>query len=90
MDKINWLGWFKFLSNLGLAVAQSEGKDTRAVKYLGVAVQLGDSVVATQDDLAELEAKYAAEVAADTPTTASELDAIAARIKARSDQIQSP
>lgn len=85
---IDWSLWLNLATALAGAVARSEGKDERAVRYLGVAAEIGNSVHATNDDLAELQAKYDAEVANDTPTTASELGSIADRIKARSEQIQ--
>lgn len=85
---MNFFLWLKTLVAFGTAVAESEGKDERAVRYLNLAASLGSVTAATDEDLKELQAKYDAEVANDTPTTASELDAIAARIKARSEAIQ--
>lgn len=58
------------------------------MRYLNLASSLGAATMATDEDLRELREKYEAEVANDTPTAASELDTIAARIKARSVAIQ--
>lgn len=87
---MNWLLWLEFLTTVGGAVAKSQGADERSVRYLQVAGDLARATQATDADLAELSAKYQEEVANDTPTTASELDAIAERIAARSAEIQGP
>lgn len=85
---MNYFLWLQTLVTFGTAVAESQGKDTRAVRYLNLTASLGAATVATNEDLRELREKYEAEVANDTPTEASELDSIAARIKARSQAIQ--
>lgn len=85
---MNWLLWLEFLTTLGGAVARSQGADDRSLRYLSVAGDLARATRASTEDLADLQAKYHEEVANDTPTTASELDAIAERIAARSAGIQ--
>lgn len=85
---MNYFLWLQTLVAFGTAVAESQGKDARAVRYLNLASSLGAATMATNEDLRELREKYEQEVANDTPTSASELDSIAARIAARSQAIQ--
>lgn len=85
---MNWYLWLNLLSTFGTAVAESQGKNDRAVRYLKLATSIGGATVATDEDLRALKQKYEEEVANDTPTDASELDSIAARIAARSQAIQ--
>jgi hypothetical protein len=86
---MNYIVWLNLVTNLAGIVARQSGAAPRELAYLGVLTNAANMVALTDADLAELQAKYATEVANDTPTTASELDAIADRIAARSAEIQS-
>lgn len=80
--------WLSLVTNFAGIVAREAGAAPRELAYLGLLTDATNMVAMTDADLSELEAKYAAEVANDTPTTAGELDALAERIRARSAGIQ--
>lgn len=83
---LNVLG---FASRLFTTIARNQGRNDPELAYLDL---LGNTALLTgmtEDDLAELKAKYESEVANGTPVTAADLEAIAARIRARSERIQS-
>ena len=82
--------WLPLVTNLAGIVARESGVAPRELAYLQFLTNAANLVALTDADLAELKAKYEAEVAADTPTTASDLTELAERIAARSAGIQSP
>lgn len=85
---MNFELWFKFATSLATIIAKESGNAPREVAYLQLISSAATLAAITDDDLTDLEARYAAEVAADTPTTAADLLAIAERIEARGARIQ--
>jgi hypothetical protein len=85
---MNFELWLQFATSLATVIARESGKAPRELAYLQVITNAATLAAITDEDLTDLHAKYAAEVAADTPTTADDLLAIAARIEARGERIQ--
>jgi len=85
---MNFQLWLQFATSLATVIAQESGKAPREVAYLQLISSAATLAAITDEDLTELQAKYQAEVTADTPTTAADLLAIAARIEARGERIQ--
>lgn len=85
---MNFELWLQFATSLATVIAQQSGKAPRELAYLQLLTNAATLAAITDDDLTDLEARYAAEVAADTPTTAADLLAIAERIEARGARIQ--
>jgi hypothetical protein len=85
---MNFLPWLNLLTTMAQVVAEKNGAAPRELAYLSLLTQASTITSLTDGDLAELQAKYEAEVAADTPVTSADLDEIAARLKARSERIQ--
>lgn len=85
---MNYVVWAQFVGNLASIIARENGAAPRELAYLGLLTSATTIAALTDSDLSELKAKYEGEVAADTPTTAADLEAIAARIAARSERIQ--
>lgn len=85
---MNYQLWLQFATSLATVIAQQSGKAPREIAYLQLITNAATLAAITDDDLTDLEARYAAEVAADTPTTAGDLLAIAERIEARGERIQ--
>lgn len=84
---MNFELWLQFATTLATVVAQQSGKAPRELAYLQLLTNAATLAAITDEDLTGLQTKYAAEVAADTPTTAADLLAIAERIEARGAQI---
>ena len=85
---MDYLLWAQVIGSFVTAIAESQGKDTRAIGYLKVSTSLASSVSATDAELLALKAKYDAAAAAGTPVTAEELAELKASINSLSDQIQ--
>lgn len=85
---MNFELWLQFATSLAAIIAKESGKAPREIAYLQLITSAATLAAITDDDLTELQAKYAAEVASDAPTTAADLLAIAARIEARGERIQ--
>jgi len=86
---MNFELWLQFATSLATVVAQQSGKAPRELAYLQLLTNAATLAAITDDDLAALRTTYEAEVAADYPTTADDLLAIAERIEARGARIQS-
>lgn len=85
---MNFQLWLQFATSLATIVAQQSGKAPREIAYLQLLTNAVTLAAITDEDLTTLKEKYEAEVAADTPTTADDLLAIAERIQARGERIQ--
>lgn len=86
---MNWQLYASLITNLAAAVAASQGSDQRAFAYINLAQRLVGAGTATDADLTALQERYAAAVAAGTPVTPEELQALADEIASTSAQIQS-
>lgn len=85
---MNYLAWIQLLTTLAETVAARKGAAPRELAYLSLLTQASTVVSLTDGDLADLKAKYDAEVASDAPVSPADLDEVAARLKARSERIQ--
>lgn len=83
----NYLIWFSLVTRFASIVAREEGVAPRELAYLSLLTSGVQLMALTSSELAALEAKYEAERG--TPVTVDELAEIEARIKARSERIQS-
>lgn len=78
----------QFVLDLAGIVAREKGVAPRELAYLSLITKGVDAFSMTDTDLTELKAKYEHEVAAGVPVSPEELEAIADRIKGRSERIQ--
>lgn len=85
---MNYLMWAGFVARLASTIAAANGNAPREVAYLALITNAAAIAAMTDDDLAQLAAKYEAEVAGGVATLPEELEAIAARIHARGERIQ--
>lgn len=86
---LNLLLWAQIVSRLAMVVAAEKGAAPRELAYLNLLTNATTLAAMTDADLTDLLHKYEAERAANAETTAEELEAIAARIEARGERIQS-
>lgn len=85
---MNYLLWAQVVARLAMVVAAEKGVAPRELAYLNLLTSATTLAAMTDADLTDLLHKYEAERAANTETTAEELEAIAARIEARGERIQ--